>query len=152
MLLSQLQLSRQPSRTVQFVSFSGVRADIAVVLSALARLSSKDTAAAFAQGAEQLPLLKDQLTLLNADASGLEHVDAALDRLAVSSLPIKQRVLLALGHVIASDGTVSVEEGELYRALAATLAVPMPTLSQVTLPDSRKILGRASRGQQGRSP
>jgi Zn-dependent protease with chaperone function len=128
MLLSQLQLAREPARRVQFVSFSGVRTDIAVVLSALAHLSAKDTTTAFAQGAAQLPLLKDQLTLLDAAASGLEQVDAALDRLAVSSLVIRQQVLVAVGHVIASDGTVSVEEGELYRALAATLDVPMPSL------------------------
>ena len=46
----------------------------------------------------------------------------------VSSLPIKQRLLVAAGHVIASDGTVTVEEGELYRALTATLGCPMPNL------------------------
>jgi tellurite resistance protein len=55
-------------------------------------------------------------------------VDAALDKLAVSSLPIKKRLLVAAGHVIASDGTVTASEGELYRALAATLDVPMPAL------------------------
>jgi hypothetical protein len=68
--------------------------------------------------------------LLLPAASGLEQVDAALDRLAVSSLPIKQRLLVAAGHVIASDGTVTAEEGELYRALAATLDCPMPALGQ----------------------
>ena len=55
-------------------------------------------------------------------------MDAAFDKLAVSSLPIKQRLLVAAGHVIASDGTVSVEEGELFRALAAALDCPMPAL------------------------
>ncbi|MSU46660.1 MAG: hypothetical protein EXS42_05945 [Lacunisphaera sp.] len=128
MLLGQLQLARQPVRRVQFDSFAAVRGEIAVVLSALAHLSPKDSAAAFAEGAEQLPVIRDQLTLLAPAACGLEQVDAALDRLAVSSLPIKQRLLVATGHVIASDGTVTVEEGELYRALAATLDVPMPTL------------------------
>lgn len=58
----------------------------------------------------------------------MEQADTALDQLAVSSLPTKQRLLIAAGHVIASDGTVTVEEGELYRALAATLDVPMPAL------------------------
>jgi hypothetical protein len=55
-------------------------------------------------------------------------VDAALDKLAASSLPVKQRLLVAAGHVIASDGTVTVAEGELYRAFAATLDCPMPAL------------------------
>ncbi|MBI2814492.1 MAG: M48 family metallopeptidase [Opitutae bacterium] len=128
MLLRQLRLAQQPAQRVQFDSFDAVRGEIAVVLSALAHFSPKDSAAAFAEGAGQLPVIRGQLSLLPPAASGLEQVDAALDRLAVSSLPIKQRLLVAAGHVIASDGAVTVEEGELYRALAATLAVPMPAL------------------------
>ncbi len=128
MLLSQLRLAQAPTRKMQFDSFDGLHTEIAVVLSALATLSSKDTAAAFAAGAAQLPLLAGQLALLNPAACGLEQVDAALDKLAVSSLPIKKRLLVATAHVIASDGTVTIEEGELYRALAATLDCPMPAL------------------------
>ena len=128
MLLGQLQLARQPVRRVQFDSLDAVRGEIAVVLSALAHLSAKDSAAAFAEGAAQMPVIRDGRKLLDPAVCGLEQVDAALDKLAVCSLPIKQRLLVAAGHVIASDGTVTVEEGELYRALAATLDVPMPTL------------------------
>jgi len=129
MLLHQLQLAKKPAQRVQFDSFDAVRTEIAVVLSSLATISSKDTATAFAAGAAQLPLLAGQLALLPPPACGLEQVDVALDKLAVSSLPIKKRLLIATAHAIASDGTVSVEEGELYRALAATLDVPMPQLS-----------------------
>jgi len=128
MLLRQLQLARRPAQRVQFDSFRAVQGDIAIVLSALAHFSPKDSAAAFAEGTAQLPAIRDQLALLQPAACGLEQVDAALDKLAVSSLPIKQRLLVAAGHVIASDGTVTVEEGELYRAFAATLDCPMPTL------------------------
>ena len=129
MLLRQLQLAQKPSQRVQFDSFSAVRADFAVVLSALANLSPKNSADAFAEGAAQIPVIRDELVLLDATASGLEQMDAALDKLALCSLPIKQRLLVAAGHVIASDGTVTEEEGELYRALAATLDCPMPTLN-----------------------
>jgi phage baseplate assembly protein gpV len=113
---------------VQFDSFDAVRGEIAIVLSAFAHLSAKDSAAAFAEGTAQIPVIARQISLLEPAACGLEQMDAALDRLAVSSLPIKQRLLVAAGHVMAADGTVSVEEGELYRALAATLDCPMPTL------------------------
>ena len=130
MLLHQLQLAKKPAQRMQFDSFPAVRGEIAVVLSALATLSSKDTATAFAAGATQLPLLAGQLALLAPAACGLEQVDAALDKLAVSSLPIKKRLLMATAHTIVQDGTITVEEGELYRALAATLDVPMPTLGQ----------------------
>ncbi len=129
MLLGQLRLAQDPRRVVQYDSFDGVAEEISVVLSALATLSPKDTAGAFAAGAAQLPLLAGRLQLLGADASGLGQVDAALDKLAASSLPIKKRLLVAAAHVISSDGVVTTAEGELYRALAATLDIPMPNLS-----------------------
>ncbi|MBP7482295.1 MAG: M48 family metallopeptidase [Lacunisphaera sp.] len=131
MLLRQLQLAREPAPRVQFDSFAAVRGEFAIVLSALAHLSAKDSSAAFAEGAAQIPVIRDDLNLLDPAACGLAQVDAALDKLAVSSLPVKQRLLVAAGHVIASDGTVTVAEGELYRAFAATLDCPMPSLGRV---------------------
>jgi len=131
MLLTQLRLAQAPSQRVQFDSFAAVQAEIAVVLSALARLGNPEgvaTASAFLAGAAQLPVIATELVLLDAPSCGLEQVDAALDKLAVSSLVIKRRLLVAAGHVIAQDGTVTVEEGELFRALAATLDCPMPAL------------------------
>ncbi len=128
MLLSQLQLARKPDRPVQFDSFPAVAREINVVLSALAQLSPADAPAAFAAGAAQLPLLAGRLAVLEPAACGLVQVDAALDKLAVSSLPIRKRLLLAAAHVIGSDGSISLEEGEMYRALAAALDVPMPRL------------------------
>jgi Zn-dependent protease with chaperone function len=130
MLLHQLELAQNPSRRVQYDSLAAVRGEIAVVLSSLAHLSAKVSAPAFAEGAAQLPVIRDQLALLAPAACGLEQVDAALDKLSACALPIKQRLLVAAGHVIASDGTVTVEEGELYRAFAATLDCPMPALGQ----------------------
>jgi Zn-dependent protease with chaperone function len=131
MLLGQLRLAQTPMRAVQFDSFDSVSGEIAVVLSALARIGSTDQtaiAAAFAAGTGQLPVVASQLALLAPEMCGLEQVDAALDKLAVSSLPIKRRLLVAAGHVIAADGTITEDEGELFRALTATLDCPMPTL------------------------
>ena len=129
MVLSQLLADPTKPKRIQFDSFAAVREEIAVVLSALAHFSPTDTSTAFAAGAAQLPVLANQIHLLERSASGLEQVDAALDKLAASSLPIKKRLLVAAGHVIAADGSVTAAEGELYRALAATLDVPMPNLS-----------------------
>jgi uncharacterized tellurite resistance protein B-like protein len=131
MLLGQLRLAQTPVRAVQFDSFDSVRGEIAVVLSALARVGSTEEtaiAAAFAEGAAQLPLVAGQLALLPPEACGLEQVDGALDKLAVSSLPIRKRLLVAAGHVVAADGTITPDEGELFRALTATLDCPMPNL------------------------
>ncbi|MEI7798801.1 MAG: M48 family metallopeptidase [Opitutaceae bacterium] len=128
MLQRQLALATNPRPQLQFDSFDAVRHEIAIILSALAHLSPKNTSVAFADGAAQIPVLRSQLTLLDSDASGLMQLDPALDKLAVSAWPIKQRVLVAAGHVIASDSTITREEGELYRAIAATLDCPMPML------------------------
>ncbi len=130
MLLGQLRLAQEPARKTQFDSFDAVRTEISVVLSALARLGGDQQAAtAFAAGTAQLPVVARELTLLEPAASGLEQVDAALDKLAASSLPIKKRLMVAAGHVISADGTITPEEGELFQALAATLDLPMPSLA-----------------------
>lgn len=132
MLVHQLDLLRRPRQTVEFHSFRAVVGDVNAVLSTLARLNAgEETAAqaAFAAGATQIPLIATQLRLANAADTTLERLDTALDRLALSSLPIKQRVLVAAAQVVSADRTVSVEEGELYRAIAAALDCPVPGLA-----------------------
>ncbi|MDP2137321.1 MAG: M48 family metallopeptidase [Candidatus Didemnitutus sp.] len=134
MLVHQLELMRRPRQAVEFRSFKAVENEILVVMSALARFGSADETAAqrsFALGATQVKLL-DHPALLDAESCTLERLDAALERLATSSLPIKQRVLAAATHIIGADGAVTVEEGELYRAIAATLDCPAPALPAAT--------------------
>ncbi len=132
MLVHQLEALRTPSAGVAFHSFKAVEQDIAVVLSTLAYLGSGDdrdaVRRAFGMGANQVKLL-DELELLPRPACGLTQLDTALTRLAQCSLPIKQRVLAAAAHAIGADGTVTIEEGELYRAIAASLDCPAPALA-----------------------
>ncbi len=133
MLLHQLQLAQTPSQRVQFDSFDAVHREISILLSALARVGGEAQAAsAFLAGAAQLPVIATQLTLLAAAECGLEQLDAALDKLMVSTLPIKKCLLHAAGHVITTDNSITLEEGELFRALTATLDCPMPTLANAT--------------------
>ena len=129
MLVRQLSLAAEPHHRVDFYSFDAVARDIAVVLSTLARVGNADEAAvgaAFAAGAGQLRQIEGTLTLLPPEACELEALDAAFDRLAAASPIIKQRTLLAAAQVIGADGVVTVQEGELHRALAAALDVPIP--------------------------
>ena len=113
-------------------SFQAVDREIALVLSVLARAASDDEAGAaraFAAGANQLRLLEGRLALLGPSECSFERLDAALDRLAQGSLPIKQRLLTASAHVITTDGAVRVGEVELLRAFASALDCPMPALA-----------------------
>jgi len=127
MLVHHLRLAGAPSARVDFHSFDAVAADLAIALSVLARLGPKP-ADAFAAGRKQVPQIAGQLALIDPAAATLEKLDDALDRLARASLPIKQKLLAAAAHVVGHDGTISLEEGEILRALSSALDCPMPPL------------------------
>jgi hypothetical protein len=126
-----LSLGRSPKKAVvQYYSFHALSAEIGLVLSTLAQTSTNDSteaARAFRDGAAQLKLLEGQLSFTTTplDFAGF---DAALDKLALASGPIKQRTLIAAAHVVSSNGAVLIEEAELLRAIAAALDVPLPPL------------------------
>ena len=134
-LLRALAINRDPSSAVtQIYSFQAVTAEISVVLSCLAHASSDDAAAAskaFAEGASQLKLVEGKISFLSEAEAGLVQLDVALDKLATSSGPIKQRLLMAAAHVVSADGVLLTAEAELLRAVAASLDVPVPPMSSV---------------------
>ena len=134
LLIRTLALGRDPSKAsvVQFYTFNALTEEISIVLSALAHASSNvdlDARAAFAAGAAQIKLIETRLVFLDAPECGFEQLDAALDKLAAASLPIKQRTLMAAAHVVGADGQILIAEAELLRAVAAALDVPMPPLA-----------------------
>ena len=138
-----LQADAPAATAVQIYSFNAVVDPIAVLLSALAWAGAVQGAeqadgtaeadaaaadAAFRDGAGQLKLIEARLALLPPGACDFPRLDAALDRLAGSSFPIKQRLLLACAHTVSHDGIIRPEEGELLRAFADTLGCPIPPL------------------------
>ncbi len=131
-LTRTLALGQKPvSAGAQIYSFHAVAEQINVVLSALAYAASNSgmgSAAAFAAGASQLKLNEGDLALLVPEACNFVQLDAALDKLATASGPIKQRVLVACAYIVGADGKVLIEEAELLRAVAAALDCPMPPL------------------------
>jgi len=135
LVLRALAVNRDPSAAItQIYSFQAVTSEISVVLSALAHASSDDVAAAeraFAEGASQLKLVQGKISFLPEAECGLVQLDAALDKLATSSGPIKQRLLMAAAHVVSADGVLLTAEAELLRAVAASLDVPVPPMSAV---------------------
>jgi Zn-dependent protease with chaperone function len=135
LVLRALAISRDPSSAVtQIYSFQAVTGEISVVLSALAHASSEnadEAARAFAEGASQLKLVEGGIAFLSEADCGLVQLDAALDKLATSSGPIKQRVLMAGAHVVGADGVLLTQEAELLRAVAASLDVPVPPMTAI---------------------
>lgn len=132
LLTRALSLGKSPkSAVVQFYSFNALHEEISVVLSTLAQSSSRDSheaRAAFDAGAGQLKLIQSQLVHRSAPIDFVA-LEAALDKLAAASSPIKQRTLIAAAHVVSANGSVSITEFELLRAIAAALDVPLPPLS-----------------------
>ena len=143
-LLRHLAVGGAPSIAVaQIYSFNAVVAEIALLLSALAwagaiqgpeqadgtvEADRTAAAAAFRDGAAQLPLISAKLALLDPAGCAFAQIDAALDKLAGASFPIKQRLLLAGAHTVSHDNQIRAEEGELLRAFADSLGCPMPPL------------------------
>ena len=135
LVLRALAVNRDPSSAMtQIYSFQAVTTEISVVLSALAHASSDDVneaSRAFAEGASQLKLVEGKISFLPEAECGLVQLDAALDKLATSSGPIKQRLLMAAAHVVSADGVLLTSEAELLRAVAASLDVPVPPMAAV---------------------
>lgn len=109
-------------------------APTALVLSALAQVGHSDPETigrAYVEGINTLgwPGLSPQPLL--KDAIAIPEIDAALGQLAAGSPALKKQVLEACAACIAADGRVTVEEGELLRAISDSLGCPMPPLLQV---------------------
>jgi hypothetical protein len=121
---------RAPAR-IRVGSLGPVLGDVGVVLSTLAARGNDREAAivnAFAQGASRLGPEGQSLRLTPVNGNALAAVDGALDRLATGSPAVKKAVLDACAACIAADGRVTVDEGELLRAIADALDCPMPPL------------------------
>lgn len=132
-----------PSTAVQYYSLARLDGEVAVLLSALAwagaghsanaanaanAANTAEAARAFATAAARIPGPGDRLALLPADRCGLEALDAALTRLAAAAAPLRRPLIEAATAAIAADGRVTVEEGELLRAVADALDCPLPPL------------------------
>ncbi len=101
------------------------------VLSTLSYAGCRDVPAAtraFQSAADKLIGPGDSIRLLSPDQSKLKSLDESLDRLANASPTIKKQLIEACATCVGADGHITLEEGELLRAVAASLDCPMPPL------------------------
>ncbi len=112
------------------ISQLGAAADaVAVLLSALSYAGTRDAAKAgeaFAVGADRAGL--SDLKQRPLKAARLGSLDDALDQLAQLLPPAKRKLIQAAAATVAADGKIVAAEAELLRAVADTLACPMPPL------------------------
>jgi Zn-dependent protease with chaperone function len=116
------------SPACSYYNVAGLVQPLAVVLSMLAHVGQEDpeqTEQAFQAGAQSLP---KKIELLPLSECSLAKFDTALGQLAASSPKVKRDIVNSVAACIMADGQVTLEEGELLRAIAAVLACPMPPL------------------------
>ncbi|MGL6226561.1 MAG: M48 family metallopeptidase [Thermoguttaceae bacterium] len=114
-------------------STSAVAQSTIVLLSVLAYSGSDDSAEI--QRAFDLGLADFRISgsLLPQSACSFAAFDSALKTFVQSSPALKKRLLSAVMSCIAADGVIVVREGELIRAIAATLGCPLPPFSETVL-------------------
>jgi Zn-dependent protease with chaperone function len=113
----------------QVHSFQAVGEDLRVMLSALAWSGAEDEAGArraLAAGFAQLKVVEGATELLSAEACTAQRLLGAMQRVGGASLPIRRRFLTAASHVAGSDGTITLAEAELLRAMALAVDCPLP--------------------------
>ena len=103
------------------------------MLGALAHIGSSqpsDAAHAFALGTQALgwPGVDPSLPPRNLD---LRTLDRALNELDAAAPQLKRQILTACAACIGADGRVTLEEGELLRAIADSLGCPVPPLQSL---------------------
>jgi Zn-dependent protease with chaperone function len=134
MILRQLTptFERVKSPPVRYRSSGRIAKEINALLACLAYWGAddaKDAARAYAAGREALGGRPDARGMPPPERCGLGMLDGALRTLAMAAPALKKRIVAASAAAVAADGTVTVEEGELLRAVADALECPIPPLA-----------------------
>ncbi len=112
-----------------YYALRGLERETSIVLSVLARKGNAfgvSAVAAFTAGADALAPLQVSLDLLDEEECGWSNLDAALNKLNEGSFKLKKWVLGALLICLMQDREITVDEVELFRAIADTLGCPVP--------------------------
>ena len=108
-----------------------VREASSLLLSMLAHAGATDpgeVARAFEAARAELSPGRFQLTLLPRSDCDLHALDRALDRLVETAPRLRGEILGACVAAVATDGKVTIAEGEMLRAISDSLGCPMPPL------------------------
>ncbi|WP_161602434.1 M48 family metallopeptidase [Tautonia marina] len=124
------QFGNKTAPSVRYRSAAAISEPTGTLLTAIARVGqphdSAEARRSFESGVQALGW--DSVQVKPASESGLEAVSKALDVLLEASAPLKRDVLRACASAVGSDGQITVEEGELLRAIADSLDSPMPPI------------------------
>ena len=115
---------------VKFESLKQLKPEVELVMSVVAKQSGgspTEVVETFQAGSVHLPQLADQIQFANTDWDH-EPMFAAVTKLSQASPAAKKEFLTALGVMIVHDQHITVEEAELFRAIAESLDCPVPPI------------------------
>ena len=116
-------------RPANYYAIRGLEKETSIVLSILAwkgHGNEFEASLAFQAAAEKIAAPKATFELLPEEACTWEQLDAALDKLNEGSFKIKKWLLGAALACLMHDREITVEETELFRAIADSLDCPVP--------------------------
>ena len=130
-LLRRLEPHFYPARppAVAYGSLRAVSRQASLLLSILAhagQAQAERAAQAFAAGVRHLADTRAVASLLPFEQCGLADLDRALAALVQTAPAMKRKLLEACAATIAFDKRVTIQEGELLRAISDSLDCPMP--------------------------
>ena len=112
-----------------YYNIQGLAGETSVLLSVLARKGhgfGVDASTAFTAAVDVINEPKARFVFLDREQCTWELLDQALDKLNESSAQLKKLILSAALTCLMHDREITVEETELFRAIADTLDCPVP--------------------------
>jgi Zn-dependent protease with chaperone function len=119
-----------PLQVIKYHVIDQVQVECLMLLSILAWRGSTGRSAAeesFRRGIAELNI-GGKPAILAREKCGLNALDSSLDRIEAASPQVKKRVLMACVACISADSFITVEESEMFRAIADTLDCPIPPI------------------------
>ena len=116
---------------IKYHSLGPLGKELSLLLSYLAHLGHEkpeEAQAAFEGATQVLEGSQAELTFHSHKECDLKSHGTSLDRLTLVSPPLKRTVLQASAACVSHDNQVTVQEGELLRAISDALDCPMPPL------------------------
>ncbi len=121
--------SGHPARSAELLA--GPIRHVLGVLSHVGSARPSDAERAFASAIQALGPAEVDPTPPAPDLD-LRTLDRALDQLDAAAPALKRRILAACAAAIGADGRITLEEGELLRAIADSLGCPVPPLASLS--------------------
>ncbi|HEY5649059.1 MAG TPA: M48 family metalloprotease, partial [Nitrospiria bacterium] len=134
------RFSKPRRKAVQIYRVRGAETECSVVLTFLARFGSRDeksAAGAFGAGEKILREPRTELEFLSLNDYSVMDLEAALDRLALTSPLVKKKLLAACLKCITFDREITAEEVELFRVIAESLDCPVPPWVTASSPSQK---------------